>query len=336
MALSLLLKEDKEEEILNGGNERYLVFPPDPKYQDLWELYEKHRQAFWVAEDIDYSADLTDWEKLSNEEKHFVEMILAFFAGSDGLVLENLVQNFFNEVKISEARSFYTFQGAMENIHAHTYALLIHTYIKDDERKNYILNAMDTIPVVTKKADWAKKWMDPNKHNFGIRLCAFAVVEGVFFSGAFCAIFWLKDRNLLTNGLGQSNEFIARDEALHVEFAVALFHHLKTKPKPNQVHEMVKEAVKLEEEFICHAVSCDLIGMDKNLMTQYIHYVSDRLLIQLGYDKLFNATNPFLFMDKIGLDTKSNFFERRVSEYKKVPLRNLDDNHFKINKDDNF
>jgi len=323
-----------KEEILQGGNEMYVVYPPNPKYKDLFDLYNKHKKAIWFEDEIDYSADLHDWEKLNNNEKHFIETILAFFAGSDGIVLDNIVQNFCNEVRVSEARLFYGFQMMIENVHAHTYALLIETYIKDPKRKASLFNAIDEIPIVQKKAQWAMQWMNAEKHTFAERLIAFAIIEGVFFSGAFCAIFWLKDRNLLVNGLGQSNEFISRDEALHVEFAVALYHHLQTKPKQEVVQKMISDAVEIEKEFINYAVPCRLIGMNNLLMSDYIEFVADRLLVQLRFKKIYNTKNPFSFMERIGLDRKANFFETRVTEYQKSNHNTLNDNTFKV--DDDF
>lgn len=303
------------EPILVPENNRFVIFPINPKYQDLWELYKKHEKANWIAEEIDYEADLDDWNRLNNDEKHFIEMILAFFAGSDGIVLENLVNNFCSEVQISEARAFYAFQGMIENVHSLTYALLIDTFIKDEKRKSVLFNAIEEIPVVSKKAEWAQKWMDPEKNDFGTRLVAFAIVEGVFFSGAFCSIFWLKDCNKMVKALGHSNELIARDEGMHVEFAVKLFGHLVNRPDAENIYYMMKEAVELEQEFICSAIPCDMIGMNKRLMSDYIEFVADRLLSQLSYSKMYNTKCPFDFMDKIGLEGKTNFFEKRVSEY---------------------
>lgn len=304
------------ESILKPETDRFVVFPVNPKYQDLWDLYKKHERMFWTAEEIDYEADLDDWSRLSSTEKHFIETILAFFAGSDGIVLENLVSNFCSEVQISEARAFYGFQAMIENVHSLTYALLIDTYVKDSERKNQLFNAIETIPVVRKKAEWALKWMDSKNQSFGVRLVAFAIVEGVFFSGAFCSIFWLKEHHKMVKALGHSNELIARDEGLHVEFAVKLFHHLNNKPdRDSEILPMMREAVDLEIEFICEAISCDMIGMNRKLMIQYIKFVSGRLLKQLGYEVDEECTCPFDFMDKIGLDGKTNFFEKRVSEY---------------------
>jgi len=301
--------------ILKPETDRFVIFPVNSRYQNLWDLYKIHESAFWRAEEIDYSADLDDWENLDDNERNFIEMILAFFAGSDGIVLENLVSNFCSEVQISEARAFYAFQGMMENVHSLTYALLLDTLVKDEDRKRHLFNAIDEIPAVAGKAAWAMKWMD-TKNDFATRLVAFAVVEGIFFSGSFCSIFWLKDRNKMVKALGHSNELIARDEGLHVKFAVALFHHLSEHPVKGVIDDMVKEAVELEKEFICKSIPCDMIGMNKVLMSDYIEFVADRLLVQLGYYKIYYTRCPFDFMDKIGLEGKSNFFEKRVSEYK--------------------
>lgn len=303
------------EPILQEDNSRFVVFPINPKYQDLWELYMKQEAAFWRAWEIDYSADLGDWEnKLDDNERSFIEKILAFFAASDGIVMENISVNFADEVKISEGRAFYAIQNAIENVHSLTYGLLIDTLIKDQEKKKKLFNALNEFPCIKKKGDWALKWMC-GKQSFAIRLVAFAVVEGIFFSGAFCSIFWLKDHNKMVKALGHSNELISRDEGLHVEFAVTLFHHLLNKPRECDIHDLVREAVEHENEFICDAIPCSMIGMNKDLMGKYIEFVADRLLTQLGYSKIYNSDNPFDFMDKIGMDGKTNFFEKRVSEY---------------------
>jgi ribonucleotide reductase beta subunit family protein with ferritin-like domain len=314
------------EAILTGGIERFSVFPIDPKYQDLWDLYKTHKKAFWVAEEINYNADLDQWEKLNEDEKYFIEHILAFFAGSDGIVLENLVNNFSSEVKISEARAFYAFQAMIENEHSLCYALLIDTFIKDPVKKAKLFNAIEEIPVIEKKAKWAMKWMNKSI-SFGIRLVAFAIVEGIFFSGAFCSIFWLKDNHKMIKALGHSNELIARDEGLHTQFAVTLFHHLENKPDNFIVSEMVQEAVQLEKEFINEAIPCRMIGMNVDLMSQYIEFVADRLIVQLGYIKIYNSECPFDFMNRIGIDNKTNFFEKRVSEYT-VNMSTMNDTDF--------
>ena len=269
---------------------------------------------FWRAEEVDLSKDLTDWNKLTKDEKHFVSMILAFFAASDGIVLENLGLRFMSEVQNSEARAFYGFQIAMENIHSQMYSMLIETYIDDREEKSKMFNALDNFDCIKKKADWAKKWIGDNRSSFATRLVAFACVEGIFFSGAFCSIFWLKKRGLMP-GLTFSNELISRDEALHTEFAVLLYNKLLKKINKTKIHELVKEAVAIEKEFITEALPCRLIGMNSNLMSTYIEFIADRLLVQLGYDAIYNASNPFDFMELISVESKTNFFEKRVSEY---------------------
>lgn len=303
------------EEILKDELNRFTIFPINPKYQDLWDLYMKQEAAFWRAWEIDYSADLDDWENnLDEHERSFIEKILAFFAASDGIVLENIVMNFADEVKISEARAFYGIQTAIENVHALTYGLLIDTFVKDNDKKKKLFNALEEFECIRRKANWALKWMSKD-NDFAIRLVAFAVVEGVFFSGAFCSIFWLKSKNKMVKALGHSNELISRDEGLHVEFAVRLFNHLEKKPSEHPIHLLVKDAVEIEKNFILDSIPCDMVGMNQKLMSQYIEFVADRLLTQLGYSKVYNSENPFDFMDRIGLDGKTNFFEKRVSEY---------------------
>ena len=300
------------ETILTENPNRFTIFPL--KYPDLWELYKKAESSFWTSGEIDFSADSNDWENLNEDEKHFLLNILAFFAGSDGIVLENLLTNFFTEVQIPEARSFYALQAAIENIHGEVYGLLIDTFSENDEIKNKLFNAIETIPCVKKKADWAIKWMNPSL-SFAHRLVAFAIVEGVFFSGSFCAIFWFKSRNKMVKTLGTSNELIARDESMHTEFAIALYHHLDNKLDNESIYSIIREAVEIEEEFIIDSIKCSMIGMNENLMRQYIRFVADRLLIQLGCPKIYNDENPFAFMETIGLDGKTNFFEKRVTEY---------------------
>jgi ribonucleotide reductase beta subunit family protein with ferritin-like domain len=300
------------ETILTENPNRFTIFPL--KYPDLWELYKKAESSFWTSGEIDFSADTNDWQNLNEDEKHFLLNILAFFAGSDGIVLENLLSNFFTEVQIPEARSFYALQAAIENIHGEVYGLLIDTFSENDEIKNKLFNAIETIPCVKKKADWAIKWMNPSL-SFAHRLVAFAIVEGVFFSGSFCAIFWFKSRNKMVKTLGTSNELIARDESMHTEFAIALYHHLDNKLDNESIYGIIREAVEIEEEFIIDSIKCSMIGMNENLMRQYIRFVADRLLIQLGCPKIYNDENPFAFMETIGLDGKTNFFEKRVTEY---------------------
>jgi len=282
--------------------------------QDIWQMYKKQVDCFWRAEEIDLSKDLTHWETLDQKEKYFVSMILAFFAASDGIVLENLAMRFMGEVQLSEARAFYGFQIAMENIHSETYSLLIDTYIKDREEKTMLFQAINNFPCIKKKADWAIKWINDKRSSFATRLIAFACIEGIFFSGAFCSIFWLKKRGLMP-GLTFSNELISRDEALHTEFAVLLYSKLNKKLTKSKVLEILKEAVEIEKEFICDALPCRLIGMNSDLMCQYIEFVADRLSVQLGYDKIYGTKNPFDFMEMISIEGKTNFFEKRVAEY---------------------
>jgi ribonucleoside-diphosphate reductase subunit M2 len=300
------------EPILKPDDNRFVMFPI--KYNDVWDMYKRQVDCFWRAEEVDLSKDLNDWDKLTNDEQHFIKMIIAFFAGSDGLVLENLASRFMNEVQVSEVRAFYGFQIAMENIHSETYSLLIDTYIRDSEEKTKLFHAIENYPCIQKKADWAKKWIADKRSSFATRLVAFAVIEGIFFSGAFCAIYWLKKRGLMY-GLTFSNELISRDEALHTEFAVLLYSKLEKKLNKKRIHEIVKDAVEIEKEFINEAIPCRMIGMNANLMSQYIEFVADRLCLQLGYDKIYNATNPFDFMELISMETKTNFFESKVSEY---------------------
>lgn len=301
-----------KEPILIPDDNRFVMFPI--KYDDIWAMYKKQVDCFWRAEEIDLSKDLDDWAKLNADEKQFISMILAFFAASDGIVLENLAQRFMSDVQISEARAFYGFQIAMENMHSETYSLLIETYIKDKEEKHKFFNAIENYPCIKKKSDWAQKWIHDNRSSFATRLVAFACIEGIFFSGAFCSIFWLKKRGLMP-GLTFSNELISRDEALHCEFAILLYSKLEKKLPKQKIHDIVRECVEIEIEFICEALPCRLIGMNSELMSQYIQFVADRLCVQLGYPKIYNAANPFPFMELISLEGKTNFFERVVSEY---------------------
>lgn len=304
--------------ILTSDNSRFVLFPI--RYDDMWCLYKKQVDLFWRAEEIDLSKDMNDWIKLTPDEQHFISMILAFFAGSDGIVMENLAGKFMTDVGIAEARAFYSFQIAMEQIHSQTYSVLIDTYVKDGKKKDELFNAIDNFPCIQRKADWAKKYMvDGGRVGgetpaFETRLVAFACVEGIFFSGAFCSIFWLKKRGLM-HGLCFSNELISRDEGLHCEFAILLYSKLSIKMKPKLFEALVREAVEIEMEFICDALPCRLIGMNSDMMSQYIKFVADRLCIQMGYDKLYNAVNPFAWMECISLEGKTNFFERRVADY---------------------
>jgi len=298
--------------LLTPDDNRFVMFPI--KDDSIWQMYKKQVDCFWRAEEIIFTDDLPHWNSLSHDEKYFVSMILAFFAASDGIVLENLATRFMEDVQLAEARAFYGFQIAMENIHSETYSILIDTYIKNKEEKNKLFQAMANFPCITKKANWAQKWIHDKTSSFATRLVAFACVEGIFFSGAFCSIFWLKKRGLMP-GLTFSNELISRDEALHTEFAILLYSKLKNKISKSHIYEIIKEAVEIEIEFICDALPCRLIGMNSQLMTQYIHFVADRLLLQLGYDKIYNVNNPFDFMELISIESKTNFFEKRNDSY---------------------
>ena len=306
------MSKNNLEPLLTPDENRFVMFPI--KYEDIWSMYQKQVDCFWRPEEIDLSKDLSHWDALNKDEQHFISMILAFFAASDGIVLENLAQRFMSDVQVSEARAFYGFQIAMENIHSNTYSNLIETYIKDKEEKNKLFNAISNYPCIKKKSDWAQKWIHDNRSSFATRLVAFACVEGIFFSGAFCSIFWLKKRGLMP-GLTFSNELISRDEALHCEFAILLYSKLIKKMDKNRIHDIIKEAVEIEIEFICEALPCRLIGMNSILMTQYIKFVADRLSVQLGYKKIYNVTNPFDFMELISLQNKVNFFERQNDSY---------------------
>ena len=296
--------------LLTPDDNRFVLFPI--KDNSIWTMYKKQVDCFWRAEEIDLSRDV--WSNLTPDEQHFVSMILAFFAASDGIVLENLASRFMTDVQLAEARAFYGFQIAMENIHSETYSILIDTYIKNTEEKAKLFNALENYPCINKKADWAKKWIHDTQSTFASRLVAFACVEGIFFSGAFCSIFWLKKRGLLP-GLTFSNELISRDEALHTEFAILFYYKLTQKLEKSKIHQIISDAVVIETEFICDALPCRLIGMNSVLMTQYIQFVADRLSLQLGCDKIYNVSNPFDFMELISLESKSNFFEKTVSEY---------------------
>jgi len=294
----------------------YTLFPINPSEQHLYKMYKQSVAVFWTPEEIDFSKDQADWAKLTEDEKHFIKHVLAFFAGSDGIVMENLVTRFQGEVKSQVVKLFYSFQNAMEGIHSETYSLLIDTYVKDEAEKAKLFNAIETIPAIEEKAKWALHWMNSDR-TFGTRLTAFACVEGIFFSGAFCAIFWLKKRGLLP-GLTFSNELISRDEGLHTQFAIALFHTLPEKPEPEIIQSIIMGAVTLEKEFICESLPCALIGMNAALMSQYIEFVADRLAVQLGLKKIYGTPNPFDFMDLISLEGKTNFFEKKVSDYSRV------------------
>lgn len=306
------------EPILQENKNRFVIFPI--QHNDLWEWYKKQQACFWTAEEIDLHSDLNDWNsKLTDDERYFIKHILAFFAASDGIVNENLAENFVNEVQYSEAKFFYGFQIMMENIHSETYSLLIDTYIKDEEEKTKLFQAIDVFPAIKKKAEWALKWIDSD--SFAERLIAFAAVEGIFFSGSFCSIFWLKKRGLLP-GLTFSNELISRDEGMHCDFAVHLHNnHLVNKVPKERIKEIIISALDIEREFITESLPVSLIGMNSKLMTQYLEYVTDRLLLEFGCEKVYESTNPFDFMEMISLEGKTNFFEKRVSEYQKAGVK---------------
>lgn len=321
------------EPILAENKDRFVIFPI--KHNDIWEYYKKSEASFWTAEEIDLSQDMTDWNnKLNDNERHFVKHVLAFFAASDGIVNENLAINFLNEVQYPEARFFYGFQIMMENIHSETYSLLIDTYIKDVAEKDKLLHAVDTVPCVGKKAEWALTWI--SNGTFAERLIAFAAVEGIFFSGSFCSIFWLKKRGLMP-GLSFSNELISRDEGLHCDFACMLYaDHIENKLPKEQVLKIIADAVVIEKEFVSDAIPVKLIGMNADLMCQYIEFCADRLLLALGCDKYYNATNPFDFMEMISLQGKTNFFEKRVAEYQKSGVMNNKEENNVFNLDEDF
>ncbi|MBV8390905.1 MAG: ribonucleotide-diphosphate reductase subunit beta [Mucilaginibacter sp.] len=304
--------KQENEVLLRENKDRFVILPIN--YPRIWEMYKKHEASFWTAEEIDLSDDMKHWENLNSGEKHFISHILAFFAASDGIVNENLAVNFMSEVQVPEARCFYGFQIMMENIHSETYALLIDTYIKDPIEKDRLFHAIDTVPAVQKKAEWALKWI--NNGTFAQRLVAFAAVEGIFFSGSFCSIFWLKKRGLMP-GLTFSNELISRDEGMHCEFACLLYGMLSQKLSKQEATQIITDAVEIEKEFVTDALPVNLIGMNAKLMSQYIEFVADRWLVELGYDKVYNATNPFDFMEMISLQGKTNFFEKRVGDYQK-------------------
>jgi len=326
-----LNKMAQTEPILEANENRFVLFPI--QHDDIWSFYKKAEASFWTAEEIDLQPDLVDWEtKLTDNERHFVKHVLAFFAASDGIVNENLAENFLSEVQYTEAKFFYGFQIAMENVHSETYSLLIDTYIKDTEDKKHLFNAIDTLDCVRKKADWALRWIDEG--SFAERLVAFAAVEGIFFSGSFCSIFWLKKRGLMP-GLSFSNELISRDEGLHCDFACLLYNnHVVNKLSKDEIKKIILDAVEIEKEFILDALPVKLIGMNSDLMAQYIEFVADRLLGELGNEKVFNSTNPFDFMEMISIQGKTNFFEKRVGEYQKAGVLNSDNNQtFTLNED---
>lgn len=325
-------KHRNKEPLLTEEGNRYVLYPI--KHHDVWKAYKQQVSCFWTAEELDFSQDLVDWEKLNDNEKHFIKHVLAFFAGSDGIVMENLGTRFQNEVKWQEAQMAYGFQNTMEGIHSETYSLMIDTFVKDEVEKEKLFKAIDTIPCVSKKAQWAIKWTQDKRSSFATRLIAFAAVEGIFFSGSFCAIYWLKRRGLMP-GLTTSNEFIARDEGLHTDFAVLLYSHIQNRMRQPKVHKLIGEAVEIEKEFICDSLPCALLGMNSKMMSEYIEFVADRLLAQLGYSKLYNTANPFDFMETISMEGKDNFFEKRVSNYSKKGV-GVDRDQMKFALDEDF
>lgn len=320
----------KNEPILEANNNRFVLFPI--QHDDIWSFYKRAEASFWTAEEIDLAPDLVDWEsKLNDDEKHFIKHVLAFFAASDGIVNENLAENFLSEVQYTEAKFFYGFQIAMENVHSETYSLLIDTYIKDTKEKNHLFNAIETLDCVKKKADWALRWIDEG--NFAERLVAFAAVEGIFFSGSFCAIFWLKKRGLMP-GLSFSNELISRDEGLHCDFACLLYNdHVQNKMTEEEIRTIILDAVEIEKEFVTDAIPVRLIGMNSDSMSKYIEFVADRLLMELGCKKEYDAVNPFDFMDMISIQGKTNFFEKRVGEYQKAGVLGDSSQTFTLDED---
>jgi len=303
-----------EEPLLTENGQRFVLFPI--QYDRVWEMYKKAEASFWTAEEIDLSRDLIDWETLNSDEQFFIKNILAFFAGSDGIVLENLASRFLREIQIPEARCFYGFQLAMENIHSETYSLLIDTYVKDTAEKNHLFHAIDTIPCIKEKAEWALRWIG-SEATFAERLVAFAAVEGIFFSGSFCSIFWLKKRQKMP-GLTFSNELISRDEGLHCDFACLMYSMLNNKLSQSQIEDIIKPAVVVEKSFVCDSLPVKLIGMNSDMMSDYIEFVADRLVVALGYEKIWGTANPFEWMEIISLQGKTNFFEKRVGEYQKA------------------
>ena len=306
------MSNSRREMLLTENENRYVMFPIVDA--DIWKMYKKMMDCFWRAEEIDLSKDIKHWPTLTQNEQHFIKHILAFFAASDGIVLENLGQRFMNEVQLAEARAAYGFQIMMENVHSETYSLLIDTLVKEEREKTKLFEAINNFPCIKKKADWSIKWINDKRSSFATRLIAFACVEGIFFSGSFCSIYWLKKRGLMP-GLTFSNELISRDEGMHTDFAVLLFSKLEKKPKRAKILDILKDAVEIEKEFICEALPCKLIGMNSKLMSQYIEFVADRLLVQLGYTKHYKTANPFDFMEMISLEGKTNFFEKRVGDY---------------------
>jgi ribonucleotide reductase beta subunit family protein with ferritin-like domain len=321
---------DKDEILLKENPQRFVMFPI--QFQPIWDMYKKAVSSFWTAEEIDLSDDMVDWEKLTDNERYFIKNVLAFFAGSDGIVNENLIQNFMDEVQIPEARAFYGFQIAIENVHSEMYSLLLDTYINNEEEKDRMFRAIYTVPSVKRKAEWTMKWINSN-NRFAERMVAVAAVEGIFFSGSFCSIFWLKKRGLMP-GLTFSNELISRDEGLHTDFPVLLNKYLENKLETETVHEIISDAVSIEKEFILESLPCDLIGMNSRMMSQYIEFVADRLVAQFGYPKIYDTPNPFDWMDLISVPQKTNFFESRVSSYSLANVgKTKEENSYSVDED---
>lgn len=305
------------EPLLTENKSRYVMFPVE--YPDVFEMFKKAQAVYWVADEINFSQDLVDLEKLNENEKYFINHVLAFFAASDGIVMENLSERFIHEIPKPEVRAFYAFQEAMESVHSETYSLLIETYVKDPVEKDRLFNAVTNFPAIKEKADWAIKWIQDKDAPFAQRLLAFAIVEGLFFSASFCAIFWLRERGLLP-GLSFANQLIARDETQHTDFAILLYSKIMNRIPEATVRQMMEEAVSIEERFITESIPCSMIGMNENLMTEYIKFIADRLMVQMGYTRIYNKANPFAFMEKSAVDTKTNFFEARVSQYSKAAI----------------
>jgi ribonucleoside-diphosphate reductase subunit M2 len=317
---------DTQEDILTETRNRFVLYPI--QYQDIWKMYKTAVGSFWQVEEIDFSKDIDDWNnKLNENERNFIENILAFFAASDGLVDENLITRFYQDVKVPEAKAFYAFQIAAETIHSETYSLMLNSFVKDPTKRDKLFNGIHTIPGIRKKAEWSMKWIEHPDAPFSLRLLAFAIIEGVFFQSAFASIYWLKERNIM-NGLCSSNVLISRDESLHVEFAILLYSTLKNKQDQSTVHEVIKEAVEIETEFITESIPCSLLGMNNTLMSEYVQFVADRLAVQLGYDKIYDAKNPFPFMERMSLENKDNFFETRSLDYSKANIGQTQSNIF--------
>jgi ribonucleotide reductase beta subunit family protein with ferritin-like domain len=315
-------EHDADEMLLQKNESRYVLFPI--VHHDIFEMYKKAESTFWRADEIDLGKDMSDWEKLNDNERHFIKNVIGFFAGSDGIVMENLAQRFLREIEIPEVRNFYSYQIYNEAVHSLTYSLLIDTYVRDPDEKHKILNSIQTIPCVSKKAQWAQHWIENKEVSFATRLVGFAIVEGIFFSGSFCAIYWLKKRGLMP-GLTFSNELISKDEGLHCEFATLLYSKIKNRISQSQIYEMIDSAVKIEKEFVCESIPVHLLGMNADSMCTYIEFVANRLMTQLGYEKYYKAENPFEWMELISLRPKSNFFEVRVGEYVKSNVNEKSD-----------